>query len=154
MACYEDALDLIRTEGHRMTPQRLMVLDVLFHTEGHLSAEEVQEKVAKQYPFMDISTVYRTLQLLKEMDLANEVRLEGEPLRFEAVRPGYGHHHLFCAVCGSMEEVDLGTTLDAVCEHLREVYGFQADFTHLTIPGLCAQCASNDQRVHPVGSTG
>jgi len=145
MTCYADVLDLIRTEGHRMTPQRLMVLEVLFHTEGHLSAEEVQAEVAKQYPFMDISTVYRTLQLLKEMHLANEVRLEGEPLRYEVARPGHGHHHLLCTRCGSMEEVDLGTALGVLGERLQDVHGFHANFAHVTIPGLCAQCARGQQ---------
>lgn len=141
MACYEDALDLIRTEGHRLTPQRLMVLDVLFHTEGHLSAEEVQAQIAQRYPYMDISTVYRTLQLLKEMRLANEVRLEGEPVRYEAALVGRGHHHLLCTRCGSMQEVDLRTALEVVCEHLQQAHGFHANLSHLTIPGLCAQCA-------------
>lgn len=142
MTCHEHAIDQLRDAGIRLTPQRALVLDVVYHSDGHLTADEVFAQVHAQSPYVDLSTVYRNLVFLRQQGLIGELRLEGQPARFEAVRSGEEHHHAVCTHCGAMlevEHVDLAS-LEAA---LRDKYGFQLEPVHLTLPGLCRACASS-----------
>lgn len=140
MSCHEVALDRLRDAGHRLTPQRAMVLDAIYHQPGHLTAEEIFEAVHSQSPYVDLSTVYRTLAFLRQNKLIAELRLEGEPVRYEAVHSGHEHHHAVCQGCGAMQEIDAGD-LGLLDELLVRKYGFHVDLVHLTLTGLCAACA-------------
>lgn len=137
MAEHGALLDVLRGVGFRLTPQRLMILSVIHERPGHLSAEEIHDLLRERYPYVDISTVYRNLHLLKRLGLIHEARLEGDIIRYELARGE--HHHLVCRRCG----LTLGLTADLV-ESLRaslqERYGFEAEFEHMTIFGLCANC--------------
>lgn len=141
MTCHEIALDQLRQAGFRLTPQRALILDVVYHAQGHLTVEEVHERVKASSSFVDLSTVYRNLQFLRQEGLIGELRLEGQPVRYEAVRTGHEHHHAFCSTCGrmlSLEAEDLAEMVDLL---LRK-YGFRAHLVHMMIPGTCAACAS------------
>jgi Fe2+ or Zn2+ uptake regulation protein len=116
-----------------------MVLDVIYHGDGHLTADEVFERVRLLSPYVDLSTVYRTLVFLKQHGLIGELRLEGGPARFEAVRLGHEHHHAVCGECGCMIEVD-SADLAVLKTILRQKYGFEVNLVHLTLSGLCAEC--------------
>jgi len=61
MLCYE----VLREKGHRLTPQRILILKVIYDADSHISAEEIYEQLHARYPYSNISTVYRTLELLK-----------------------------------------------------------------------------------------
>ena len=61
----DDLLDSLRSAGYRLTPQRVMILSAIASSPGHMTAEDIHEKVKKSYRFIDIATVYRTIQLLK-----------------------------------------------------------------------------------------
>ncbi len=89
MTCHEHAIDQLREAGIRLTPQRALVLDVVYHSDGHLTADQVYEQVRAQSPYVDLSTVYRNLVFLRQQGLIGELRLEGQPARFEAVRSGH-----------------------------------------------------------------
>lgn len=141
MSCHGTIIDQLRVAGVRLTPQRALVLDVVYHSDGHLTADEVYEQVRAQSPYVDLSTVYRNLVFLRQQGLIGELRLEGQPARFEAVRAGEEHHHAVCTHCGAMIEVDQAdlTSLEAT---LLAKYGFRLEPVHLTLPGLCQACAS------------
>ena len=150
MTCHNDALDQLREAGFRLTPQRAMVLDVVYHNNGHLTADEVFERVRLLSPYVDLSTIYRTLVFLKQNGLIGELRLEGGPARFEAVRLGHEHHHALCSGCGRMLEID-PADLKVLESTMRQKYGFEVNLVHLTLSGLCAECAaSSAQRVGAV----
>jgi len=83
MSCEADAVKLLREMGYKLTPQRLMVLSVLRHHPGHLTAGEIFEEVKSSYPYVDISTVYRTMAMLKELRLVNETDLGVGDTTFE-----------------------------------------------------------------------
>ena len=140
MSCNEHVIDQLRRAGARLTPQRALVLDVVYHSEGHLTAEEVYEQVHIHSPQVELSTVYRNLVFLRQQGLIGELRLEGQPARFEAVRSGHEHHHAVCTCCGRMVEVDPGD-LAYLETTLVAKYGFQLEVVHLTLPGLCQECA-------------
>lgn len=140
MPCHEEAIDQLRDAGHRLTPQRAMVLDAVYHQQGHMTAEEIYAAVHRKSPYVDLSTVYRTLLFLRQNRLIAELRLEGEPVRYEAVRSGREHHHAVCQGCGAMQEIDAGD-LGMLDDLLVRKYGFRVDLVHLTLTGLCADCA-------------
>ena len=142
MSCHNDALDQLREAGFRLTPQRAMVLDVVYHNNGHLTADEVFERVRLLSPYVDLSTIYRTLVFLKQNGLIGELRLEGGPARFEAVRLGQEHHHAVCSGCGRMLEID-PADLNVLESTMRQKYGFEVNLVHLTLSGLCAECAGS-----------
>ncbi|MCS7221121.1 MAG: Fur family transcriptional regulator [Anaerolineae bacterium] len=142
MSCYQQDAEALRASGYRLTPQRLMVLEALYHHPGHATADEVWARVRARHPYVDLSTVYRALQFLKERGLVGELRLAGEPAQYEAVhrRP---HAHAVCRACGNVLEVPITWLAGLVSELVRE-HGFQADVEHLDIPGLCAHCADQE----------
>jgi Fur family ferric uptake transcriptional regulator len=122
--------------GYRLTPQRTLVWDVLRREERHMSAEEVCALVQEQFPHVNISTVYRTLELLVELDLVRETHL-GPARRFFEVEEEVPHHHLVCETCGSvthLHDEDLGTLLEV----MKTEQGFAP--RELTIFGSCESC--------------
>lgn len=141
MTCHEHAIDQLRDAGIRLTPQRALVLDIVYHSDGHLTADEVYAQVRAQSPYVDLSTVYRNLVFLRQQGLIGELRLEGQPVRFEAVRYGHEHHHAVCTQCGAMLEFEQAflASLEAT---LLAKYGFRLAPVHLTLSGLCQDCMS------------
>ncbi|MCX8125660.1 MAG: transcriptional repressor [Dehalococcoidia bacterium] len=134
MSCHQ----VLKEHGYRLTPQRLMVVDAVHAVDRHISAEEIFEQVRKRYPYANISTVYRTLELLKELGLVVETDFGEGCLRYHHAEKGH-HHHLVCRVCGRVTEVP-EPVLDSLRERLAQEYRFQADFKHLAISGTCSEC--------------
>lgn len=140
MSCETETVNLLRTAGHKMTPQRMMVLTSLRHASGHLSAAAIFERVRASYPYVDISTVYRTLTVLKDLRLISETHMGSGDATFEwvAIEP---HHHVICRRCASVVELD-DAYLTRLGEELRRDLGFEAEIDHFAIFGLCATCAA------------
>ncbi len=144
MAHSDDAA-LLRKQGHRLTPQRLMVLDVIKRGGKHVTAEEVHAAIVAQHPYVNIATVYRTLQWLHEVGLVAPIAIGGGPLHYEYVHGGQVHHHLVCQDCGYEQEIG-DDILVALKTQLYERYNFSAQLYHLAIPGRCAACQHTPQR--------
>lgn len=142
MSCDDDIVAVLRRAGQKVTPQRLMVLTALRHQDGHATAGEIFAQVRAAYPYVDISTVYRTLASLKELRLVTETDMGAGDLHYEwaGERP---HHHLICLQCRGVEElehrhlVDLGAAIDAS-------HGFEANLDHFAIFGLCRECRQTE----------
>jgi Fur family ferric uptake transcriptional regulator len=116
----------------------MMVVEALHGGVDHISADEIYEQVRARYPYANISTVYRTLELLKELGLVIETELGDGRVRYHPAEKGR-HHHLMCQKCGSV--VDLPEAAIAGLEEtLSREYGFLADLRHLAIFGLCVKC--------------
>jgi Fur family ferric uptake transcriptional regulator len=128
----------LKEKGYRLTPQRIMVLDALHSVDSHISAEEIYAKVKAKYPYANISTVYRTLELLKELGLVTEIDLDDGRVRYHLAEKGH-HHHLVCSKCGSVIDLPESSLLK-LTQALARDYQFQADLRHLAIFGLCANC--------------
>jgi Fur family transcriptional regulator, ferric uptake regulator len=131
------AVDLLRAQGMRMTPQRLAIVDEIMTTTGYVIPIQVIERVQARVPGVSPSTVYRTLERLEAIGVLAHVHLES----------GLGYHrldevqhaHLTCARCGS--DLELSRAALRGLERLVErQHGFRPDFTHYAISGLCASC--------------
>lgn len=131
-------LENLRKSGHRVTPQRVMILDVMRSRTGHITAEEVFQAVYAEQPFVNRSTVYRTLDMLTKEGLLTVTDLGTGPAAYE-LNTGEPHHHLVCQKCGHIEEFD-HDLLSALQKSLQSQYKFQARLDHMAIFGLCAAC--------------
>ena len=137
MSDHIEVVESLKKTGYRLTPQRMMILNVLEESVGHLEVDEIHERVRQQYPFVDLATVYRTLHLLKKLHLVTEISL-GDVSRYEMARKDR-HNHMVCSVCGIA--YDLHTIhLDQLKQTLDEEYGFDADLEHFAVSGVCANC--------------
>ena len=134
MSCIES----LQEKGYRLTPQRIMVVDALHSVESHISAEEIFAKLKEKYPYANISTVYRTLDLLKELGLAAEIEVGDGISRYHA-REHSKHHHLICNKCGKAMELP-EADLQPLAVSLLTDHKFKADVRHLAIFGLCSKC--------------
>lgn len=124
--------------GYRLTPQRLMVLSAIENSHDHISAEEIYAQVVAKYPHVNISTVYRTLELLEKLGLVTETDLGGGRVRYHPAEKGH-HHHLVCQECGRIIDLD-EAVLSSLKNWLRREYRFSADLRHLALFGRCAAC--------------
>ena len=128
----------LRAAGQRVTPQRMMILGAFAEPGEHLTADEVYARVESFSPAVNRSTVYRTLELFRDLGLISETDLGGGVRHFELLDDGR-HHHLICRECGGMLVLD-DVLVQPLRDGIRERYGFVAKVDHLALFGVCAFC--------------
>jgi Fur family ferric uptake transcriptional regulator len=128
----------VRAHGRRVTVQRAMVLEAVQAHKGHLTAEEIFRQVQAKNAYINLSTVYRALEVLQEEGLITATDLGGGSIRYEACGL-HPHHHLICQRCGRVDAMD-HTLLKPLQRALRNKYRFEARLDHFAIFGLCGQC--------------
>ena len=138
MSCETATMQALKESGHRLTPQRLMVVSAVRHTDGHVTASAIAERVRESYPYIDASTVYRTLGVLKEMRLVSETDMGGGEYAYEWIEP-QKHHHLICRRCDRVILLD-HRHLQNLGRKILSEHGFTADLDHFAIVGLCDEC--------------
>ena len=132
----------LRARGYRLTAQRELVLNAVREL-GHSTPDEIAEQVRIQSPSLNVSTVYRTLDLLEELGLVTHTHLgHGAPTYHAA--DDNDHLHLVCRVCGKVSEVDADVAATLVGS-LRASHGFEVDVTHVAVHGRCASCVAKDE---------
>lgn len=142
----DSALLALRRSGHRLTPQRSMVLNAIRELGGHVTVEAIYQRVQGRSLRIDLATVYRTTNLLKRLHLVNEVTVDGIS-RYEIASPDDRHHHMVCEHCG--EAFHLAPQyLDALREQLLRDVGFEPHMEHFAISGLCSACRSDEEHAH------
>jgi Fur family ferric uptake transcriptional regulator len=136
---YSHVLDMLRSHGLRMTPQRRAIVSEVMRASGHISPAVIARNVEREMPGVNPSTVYRTLTLLEEVGVLQHSHLEtgAEYHRSEEAQ----HVHLTCHRCGRDDSLSIAEAgkLHAL---LRRHGGFEADLTHFAITGLCSDCAA------------
>lgn len=134
MSCHK----ILKEKGYRLTPQRMLVIEALHNAEGHISAQEIYKQLHSRYPYSNISTVYRTLELMGKFNLVTETDFGEGRVRYHVAEKGH-HHHLVCRRCGRIMELE-ESALYLLKDTLLREYGFEADLRHLAISGKCAEC--------------
>lgn len=137
-------IDRLSEKGYRLTPQRLMILSAIENSRDHISAEEIYAQVAAKFPHVNISTVYRNLELLKRLDMVYEINLGEGRIRYHSEKMGH-HHHLVCQNCGAVIDID-ESTLSSLKDALFRDYHFRTDLRHVAIFGLCGNCQKRPRR--------
>ena len=124
--------------GRRVTNQRALLLKLIRQGEGHLDADELYRRARKKQPRLSLSTVYRTLQLLKELGLVEELHFDENHHHYE-VKPSAEHHHLVCLGCGKV--VEFHNPLSRyIKRNVAEAKDFEIIGTELRMTGYCPQC--------------
>lgn len=138
MSAEAELRDRLRGSGHRLTPQRELILQAVAEL-GHATPDEVLAHVQAQASAVNASTVYRTLELLEELGLVRHAHLGGRaPTYHSTAEPEHGH--LVCRGCG--RETSLApTAAAALVDRLHDDEGFRVDVGHLTVFGTCRECS-------------
>ena len=139
MACEKVFAEQLKRHGLRMTPQREMVLRALHDTPRYATADEILSRVHRISTAVDVSTVYRTLDLLREFGLVAAVDTAGGQTRYDLLGLGLPHLHLVCQGCGGIFVVPMSIA-DPLLAGLLAQHGFEASLEDVTIPGLCGTC--------------
>ena len=129
----------LRSLGMRLTPQRQLVLEAVT-TLRHGTPDEIGAEVRRTAGAVNISTVYRTLELLEELGLVTHTHLgHGAPTYHAATDED--HLHLVCRECGTVTETNVSAA-DALVGRLADLHGFETDVAHFAIYGRCRACRS------------
>ena len=134
----EQIVTLLRDEGFRITPQRIAIVEYLLKTEDHPNAELIHKVVRKRYPMVSLSTVYKTLDLLKEKKLVNEIEIEGEA-RFDAHTDD--HVNLVCIKCGRIDDLDEESLKDIQIKAAKKSK-YLILKSNFELHGYCSNCKS------------
>jgi Fur family ferric uptake transcriptional regulator len=129
--------EVLRAHGLRVTAQRQLVLDAV-RDSGHATAEQVHDTICDQVAGVNITTVYRTLDLLESLGLVAHTHLShGAPVYHLA--GDRGHVHLVCHRCGTVDEVT-PEVFDGLRRSLEQQRGFLLDVGHVALFGICVNC--------------
>jgi len=128
----------LRARGLRLTAQRQLVLESVYRL-GHATPDQVHAEVARTAAGVNITTVYRTLELLEELGLVTHAHLSHGAPTYHAVGEQQ-HVHLVCRECGGLSEMPLDL-LAPVAETVRRERNFRVDVEHVALFGVCSDCA-------------
>jgi Fur family transcriptional regulator, ferric uptake regulator len=133
----DDAVEVLRVRGLRLSMTRQLVLEALFAAPGPVSAESIAARLA-----LVPTSVYRNLETLERHGLVRHVHLGHGPGLYALV--GHGEQeYIYCPGCATARTVR-PELLDPVRSHIRRRFGYEVRFTHFALVGRCARCAPAD----------
>ncbi len=135
---HSSLIEELRARGMRVTPQRAIIFEAIGELEGHITAEDIYQKVQKVNPYISLATVYRTLELLQGLKLITPTNF-GRSQTYFALKDHGAHHHLVCLECSRIEEF-ADELFDPVRTRVEEQHGFQVHTDHMSIFGICKEC--------------
>lgn len=131
----QEAIQLVKESGHRLTPQRTEILRTLIDAGASVSALAVLEKVKRVFPGISLDTVYRNLAMLTNTGLVTQINLQSKGTALFEFQGAAHHHHAICLACGRSfcidacplpEKIPLPTedSQFQVISHAFEIYGY------------------------------
>ena len=128
----------LQARGLRVTPQRAIIFEAIEKLEGHITAEDIYQEVEQVNSYISLATVYRTLELLQELNLITQTNFGRHQTHF-ALKDHGTHHHLVCINCNQIEEFD-DELFDPIRTRLEERHSFEVHTEHMSLFGLCRRC--------------
>jgi len=128
----------LRARGQRLTPQRMAVLHVLVNDREHPGIETIYASVREDFPMISLATVYKTINMLKEMGEVIELDSGEDHSRYDGYKP-YPHPHLICTRCRSIIDID-AADLEALAQYVAHTTGYTVRSERLDIFGICPDC--------------
>lgn len=136
----------LKDRGLKSTAQRDDIAQVFFTSKRHLSVDELCQEVRKISPGVGYATVYRTIKLLKDCELAEERHFDDGQTRYENVGGEADHHdHLICDKCGQIVEFN-DSRLEALQEEIATALGFVLAHHRMELYGICRECREGPLR--------
>lgn len=138
------AIDALRSKGYRATPQRIAICRIVMHSREHPTAKMIYDIVKKVHPTVSLATVYNTLEVLRDLNLIQELTFPGNKARFDSYMKA--HVNLICLQCGNIEDVEDPTT-GIISEKISISTKFEPKGQRIDVYGTCPKCskANNDQ---------
>jgi len=133
--------ETVRSRGIRLTKQRQILLDLIDETGRHLDAERLYELASQKDPKLNRVTVYRTIKMLKDAGLVDELDLmhwSGDQHYYET-RLKQEHAHVICVQCGKVQEY-FGAVLDKLRRQVESTLRFKVLTVRTEIGGYCSDC--------------
>jgi Fur family peroxide stress response transcriptional regulator len=134
-------IDALRKKGYKATPQRITICRFALHSREHPSVQRIYDEVRKIHPTVSLATVYKTLEVLKELHKVQELNFPRGQTRFDPrMQP---HINLVCLRCGNITDLD-DFTARAIVEKVVSTTKFAATGQRLDIYGICQKCSSSE----------
>ncbi|WP_055105205.1 Fur family transcriptional regulator [Paenibacillus ihumii] len=133
----QHALDQLKINGVRITPQRHAILTFLMESMGHPTADEIYRALAPRFPNMSVATVYNNLKMFIEAGMVRELTYGDNSSRFDA--DVSNHYHVICEKCGKIKDFTY-SSLEDVEQKAEEMTGFQVHGHRMELYGVCGDC--------------
>jgi Fur family ferric uptake transcriptional regulator len=140
-ATQETNREFLNSAGLRSTNQRALILEIIRQRQGHLDADEVFRRARSKQSRISLSTVYRTLQKLKQLGLIEELHFDETHHHYE-LKPAIEHHHLVCQGCGRIIEFEYPLSR-LIKRKVPEAKDFEITGSDVQITGYCSTCREN-----------
>ena len=147
MTCEQLFLNELRQRGYRLTSQREAVLLTMHDLAYPASVDEIFGRVAQKNGDVELTTVYRTLDLLNSMGLVTIIDSGDKQRLYELAISAHPHLHLVCRVCGRITGVEL-EPFQAMVNQIKELAYFSVDLGSITVQGTCVDCTKSTSPDH------
>lgn len=137
---FDKFMKFMADNGLNITNQRKLIAESFFELSGHHSLEEFYRLIAQQDPGIGQTTVYRTLKLLCDAGLANDIQFSDNITRYEVNRPNEHHDHLICLNCGRIVEIS-DNRIEALQKEIAADNGFILTGHSHNLYGYCSACS-------------
>jgi len=135
---FEHLIAKLKERNYRLTPQRVELIRLIVVSEGHPSASQLYAQIKDQFPTLSLATVYKTLDLLKELDEVLEIGLRDDS-HYDGNKP-YPHPHLICIKCQKIMDGELDSAVKNIVQEVEQNFGFQILKHQLDFYGICPDC--------------
>lgn len=143
--------EILHGRGLKMTNQRLLILETMAgHPGEHLTAEEIHDLAKEKNPEIGLATIYRTLQVLVELQVIDKVSFDDGFVRYELGKTGkdsnsHHHHHAICQRCGAVISFE-GDLLEKLEKALYDTEGFTVTDHEVKLLGYCRECTKKKEQ--------
>lgn len=135
---FEAIIQKLRDNGHKITPQRMAIVEILAKSEGHPSVDNIYDQIQNDFPTMSLATVYRNILLIKSLGEVLELGFPDGSNRYDGNRPT-PHPHVICTRCKKIVDPDLDS-LDDMKKEVAEATRFRILNHRLDFFGICSDC--------------
>ena len=132
------AIEALRSKGYKATPQRIAICQIALNSRAHPSAREVYDEVKKIHPTVSLATVYKTLEVLRDLELVQEINFSKGQARFDSyMNP---HINLICLKCGTITDLD-DAAVKEIARKVAAATKFKPTGQHMDVYGICQKCS-------------
>ena len=139
MSCEKIFAQQLHQHGQRLTAQRESILMALHELAHPASAEEIYNQATAKKANLELTTVYRTLDLLHSLGMVIIIDRGDKQHLYELVENNTPHLHLVCQGCGEITDVEL-SLFEPLLEKIKRTIHFTSDLSSITIQGMCGNC--------------
>jgi Fur family peroxide stress response transcriptional regulator len=131
-------IEALRSKGYKATPQRIAICRIALNSRAHPSAQQVYDEVKKSHPTVSLATVYKTLEVLRDLELVQEINFPKGQARFDSyMNP---HINLVCLKCGSIKDLD-DMTAQEITRKVAAATKFKPTVQRIDVYGICQKCS-------------